>query len=136
MPDGAGRRGTVLVLDDEPLVCELVSDIAIAAGLSPLSASTTYEIAARASERVDVAVVDLHLGDIDVLDVLSRLAASSPTCSLVLMTGSCETTAGTAAAWARSCGLDVVAELHKPVSLRELRSLLEALPTNAGEPVA
>jgi len=136
MPDSAGRRGTVLVLDDEPLVCELVSDVAIAVGLSPRCASTMHDIAARACERYDVVVADLHLGAIDVPDVLRRVAESSPVCSLVLMTGSCETTAGTTAAWARSCGLDVVAELHKPVSRRELRRLLESLSTTAGEPVA
>ena len=131
MPDPASRP-RLLVLDDEPLVCELVGDVARAAGFELRCASGTDEIDAAVACPCDAAVVDLHLGAVDVHDVLARLAGASPHCRVLLMTGSALASASEAAAWARSCGLDVVDEVHKPVPLPELRRLLAALAAPPG----
>jgi CheY-like chemotaxis protein len=101
--------------------------MARSAGLEPRCASSASDIAAAAAGSYDVVVVDLHLGEVDVLDVLSRLADASPGCDLVLMTGSAVSSTGIAAGWARTLGLHVVAELAKPVRIPELRSLLAGL---------
>ena len=131
VPDTA-VRARLLVLDDEPLVCELFLDVARSALFEPCCASGATDIASVVSDRYDAAVVDLHLGELDVLDVLARLAQSSPGCDVVLMTGAAVSSTGVAAGWARARGLNVVAELQKPVRLRDLRCLLESLAAAPG----
>lgn len=130
-PEPDGERARLLVLDDEPLVCELFLDMARTMGFETRCASGASDIAAAAAGSYDAAVVDLHLGDVDVLDALSRLAAGSPGCDVVLITGSAVSSTSAAAGWARTLGLHVVAELHKPVRIAELRTLLAGLTTGA-----
>jgi DNA-binding NtrC family response regulator len=132
VPDTSDVAARLLVLDDEPLVCELFHDVA---RFEPCCASGAVDIAAAVSGRYDAAIVDLHLGKVDVLDVLTRLAVNSPGCDVAIMTGSALSSTAVAAGWARSCGLNVVAELQKPVRLPELRRLLELFASSAGAAV-
>jgi two-component system NtrC family sensor kinase len=131
VPDTTDCCARLLVLDDEPLVCELFLDVARSARFDPCCASGAGEIAASLSGRYDAAIVDLHLGQLDVLDVLTRLGENSPGCDVALITGSALSSTGVAAGWARSCGLNVVAELQKPVSLPELRRVLGSFAASA-----
>ena len=78
----------LLVIDDEAMVCELVVDVARSAGYDAQSASTPADIGAMTAQSFDLAVVDLHLGGVDALDVLSRLAALGSCHRVLLITGS------------------------------------------------
>lgn len=135
MPDEVDvRSNRLLVVDDEPLVCSLLQDVARSAGWRAVCASRPADIEQRASERYDAALVDVHLGPVDLQDVLVRIAVHSPGCAVVLMTGSAEHEATVAAVRAGRGGVRVVGSLHKPVRLGALTELLEELA--ADQPVA
>ena len=126
MSDAAGRP-RLLIIDDEPLVCELMSDIARSAGFDPVGASAAEDIATYTRVNHEVVVLDLHLGEINALDVLARIAETSVRTKLVLISGSHDAVNDDASSWARTHGLAVVADLAKPVDVRVIRSLLKGL---------
>ncbi|HEY1592948.1 MAG TPA: response regulator transcription factor [Solirubrobacteraceae bacterium] len=67
-------RGTVLVVDDEPTIRDVVSRYLIRAGYDTIVAATGREALRRAGEgRPDVVVLDLMLPDVDGLEVMRRL---------------------------------------------------------------
>jgi DNA-binding response OmpR family regulator len=67
-------RGTVLVVDDEPTIRDVVSRYLVRAGYETIVAATGREALRRAGEgRPDVVVLDLMLPDVDGLEVMRRL---------------------------------------------------------------
>lgn len=67
-------RGTVLVVDDEPTIADVVSRYLRRAGYDTLLAGTGEEALRHASDgRPDLVVLDLMLPDIDGLEVMRRL---------------------------------------------------------------
>jgi DNA-binding response OmpR family regulator len=70
----AHARGSVLVVDDEPTIADVVSRYLDRAGYRTRVASTgTQAIEAAARERPDLVVLDLMLPGIDGLEVMRRL---------------------------------------------------------------
>ncbi len=109
----ASGGGTVLVVDDEPslrLLCRVNLELE---GLRVLEAGTLAEARALLErERVDVAVLDVHLGPDDGRDLLDELRASESATRVVMLTGSVEPTGGRFAAADR-----VVTKPFEPVHL-------------------
>jgi DNA-binding response OmpR family regulator len=67
-------RGTVLVVDDEPTIRDVVSRYLIRAGYDTIVAATGREALRQAGDgRPDVVVLDLMLPDVDGLEVMRRL---------------------------------------------------------------
>ncbi len=68
------NRGTVLVVDDEPTITEVVSRYLVRAGYRPVIAGDGAEaVAAAGASRPDLVVLDLMLPRIGGLDVMRRL---------------------------------------------------------------
>jgi EAL domain-containing protein (putative c-di-GMP-specific phosphodiesterase class I)/CheY-like chemotaxis protein len=81
-------RGTVLVVDDEPLLLRAFARVLMRAGHEVHQASDGAEAQALiAKRRFDVAFVDLGLPGAGGLEVLARLRANDPGLPVVLMTG-------------------------------------------------
>ena len=85
----AGNDVTVLVLEDEPLVRELLADTLRADGYSVCAAETAAEAVELAEEleRLDVLVTDVLLPRSSGFEVALRLRAERPPLGLVFVTG-------------------------------------------------
>lgn len=77
----------VLVIDDEPAICELVAEVAESIGFEVRSASTPDEIEVALEWRCDLVVLDLSLGEIDGIEVMSRLGARRRGLPVILVSG-------------------------------------------------
>ncbi|GFO56271.1 sigma-54-dependent Fis family transcriptional regulator [Geomonas sp. Red276] len=78
----------ILIIDDEPFICENVQRILSDEGFQVLSASSSA--AARslvASEEIDLALLDLNLGTEDGIDVLKALKELDPELLVIIITG-------------------------------------------------
>jgi DNA-binding NtrC family response regulator len=78
----------ILVVDDEPSICELLR-LALADGGHTVEAAADVGAAiARIDEaRFDIAMIDKNLPDGSGFDVARHLARRQPACEMILMTG-------------------------------------------------
>src|SRR5882672_7114484 len=81
-------KKSLLVVDDDPTICNAVKDYFEAKQFDVATVSTLAEaqIAFR-SRRPDVAVVDYMLPDGDALQLLERFKAVDPNCPVIVLTG-------------------------------------------------
>ena len=117
----------VLIVDDEPATNTLVKEYLGLAGFETLAAFDARGALAalEAGERVDVAVVDRRLPDLDGLELCARLKAARPMPVLMLTASGLPTSApagpGAPDAW--------MGKPFRPKDLvAEIRRLLESLP--------
>jgi DNA-binding response OmpR family regulator len=81
------QRGTVLVVDDEPAIADVVSRYLKRAGYETAVAETGQTALGQAAElRPDVVVLDLMLPDIDGLEVMRRLRREDRRGAIILLT--------------------------------------------------
>lgn len=88
MARGTESRGVVLVLDDDPIVGELLSVVLAQAGfeaLTPPDWASALELVTQRS--VVAAVCDLQLGDSNGVEVLESLRQAAPGLRAVVMSG-------------------------------------------------
>jgi DNA-binding response OmpR family regulator len=121
---GRDSRGTVLVVDDEPTIAEVVSRYLDRAGYETVVASDGLEALAVAAERrPDLVVLDLMLPGIGGLEVMRRLHADRhPRTPVILLTAKGEESD-------RIAGLRRGADdyVAKPFSPAELVARVEAV---------
>jgi two-component system, OmpR family, response regulator ResD len=78
MGDNVARRGSVLVVDDEPMIAEVVARYLERAGYeTSIAADGPSAVAAAASSRPDLVVLDIMLPGLDGLEVMRRLQADA-----------------------------------------------------------
>jgi EAL domain-containing protein (putative c-di-GMP-specific phosphodiesterase class I) len=118
----AGPR--LLVVDDEPSICELISDVANMVGFVAQSASTAEEIDRLLGADFDVIVLDLALIGSDGIAVMKTLASRAPGARVVLASGASERIIASATRVAQLYGLQVLGTMPKPLGLSSLRTLL------------
>jgi DNA-binding NtrC family response regulator len=83
-----GQRPTLVVVDDEQGILDVVSRFARRTGFDVIPCSGGREaIAQLQTRRADVAMVDLRMPDIGGLDVIRAIREINPQCQAVLMTG-------------------------------------------------
>jgi CheY-like chemotaxis protein len=84
----SARKLKVLVLDDEPRICELVARLLELAGHEAVTAQSSELALTRAAEQsFDAILTDVVLGREDGLDVLAQLRKLQPQASAVVMSG-------------------------------------------------
>jgi CheY-like chemotaxis protein len=114
---------SMLIVDDEPAVCELISVVAQGAGFRTESASACVDIDRLVGTGHDITVLDLDLGPRE-LDVLRMLAVRAPAARIVLLSGASPEIVSDAHRRATSYGLRVVGSLRKPCDLAAFRIVL------------
>jgi EAL domain-containing protein (putative c-di-GMP-specific phosphodiesterase class I) len=114
----------VLVIDDEPSVCELIETVADSIGFDAFSARTRDEIEHALGDRFDLVVLDLSLGDLDGIEIMGRLAAVRKGLPVVLVSGADTALLASAKKIAEMQKLRVVATLAKPFGVDALGSAL------------
>lgn len=120
---------TVLVVDDEPKIVEVVGDYLRSAGFSVITAADGESALASARARPpDLIVLDLGLPGLDGLDVTRELRRSSPV-PIIMLTARREETD-------RVLGLELGADdyLVKPFSPRELVARVRAVLRRSDAP--
>ncbi len=118
------RDGTVLVVDDEPIVCKVVARMLERAGHSVLTAASGTEgvdAFAEHAETIAAVVVDLTMPDMGGDEVLERIRWLRPGVPAVLMSGYTQEDVDE-----QLTGKESVAFLHKPFREAELFAALEA----------
>jgi PAS domain S-box-containing protein len=79
---------TVLIVDDDPLVCHALSEALALRGYATETAMRAADVLRRVDERsFDAAVVDLVLPDLPGLEILQAVRTRSPDTEVILMTG-------------------------------------------------
>ena len=131
-------RGTVLVVDDEPTIAEVVSRYLERAGYETATAGDGLEALRIAGERrPDLVVLDLMLPELDGLEVLKRLREDERATAVILLTAKGEESD-------RVVGLRRGADdyIVKPFSPAELVARVDAVlrrihpPAEDAEPIA
>ena len=120
MPERLPQR--VLVVDDEPLVCDLLARGLSARGLVVETAADGQEaLEAVRREPPDLVLIDICLPKLDGLEVLRRLQEERPRIPVITLSG-----AGDEEVARRSLDLGAADFLMKPFSLEYLRTTVLA----------
>jgi EAL domain-containing protein (putative c-di-GMP-specific phosphodiesterase class I)/ActR/RegA family two-component response regulator len=116
----------LLVVDDEPVQCLIVTKAMAAAGFAADSATSLEEAAKRMTAcTYDVIVLDLSLGGREGISLLRLIAASPSDPIVVLISRLDERVRAASARYAVALGLRVAGALAKPVGAAALRALLD-----------
>ncbi len=114
----------VLVIDDEEAICELIVAVAESAGFDATSASLPRDIEDAIGGRFDLVVLDLSLGDIDGIEIMSKLGATHRGMPVILVSGADQTLLDTAGRIAEMHKLRVIGTFAKPFSLDVLKTAM------------
>jgi DNA-binding NtrC family response regulator len=114
---------TLLVIDDESAVRDVVARYGARAGFEVVCASGGRDGIARLGERrFDLVIVDLRMPEIGGLDVLRHIREHAPGSQAVLMTGF-----GTVDSAVEAVKLGAMDYFNKPLDLRRLEALFDAV---------
>jgi EAL domain-containing protein (putative c-di-GMP-specific phosphodiesterase class I) len=117
---------TVYILDDEPEFCELVTQVATAAGFSTRSFGDVTSLEIALTEALpDVIVLDLSLGGSDGIDVIRSLANSRFGGSILIISGRETETISAVTQIGEQYGLTMLPFLRKPFELEQLTERLD-----------
>jgi EAL domain-containing protein (putative c-di-GMP-specific phosphodiesterase class I)/ActR/RegA family two-component response regulator len=129
----------ILVIDDDEVVCGIVSALAKTMGFECVSTGDAAAFAELATPDTGLILLDLMMPGMDGIEVLRQLGERQARARILLMSGVDRRVLETAEKLAQSLGLHVVGHLHKPVPLSKLRGVLSSmvnddLPKPAEEP--
>lgn len=114
----------ILIVDDEPDATATLSKFLISRGYETATASNGAEaLEFVRSEAYDLVMTDLRMPGMDGADFLARIRFERPGLPVVVMTGH-TTLENNRRLWKRAGVAEV---LHKPLNLREISHILEAL---------
>jgi EAL domain-containing protein (putative c-di-GMP-specific phosphodiesterase class I)/ActR/RegA family two-component response regulator len=117
-------RPRLLIIDDDPAICQLIADIANIFDYVTDIASTPDEIARYVGGGHDLVMLDLSLGETDGMRVMRDLGERQPGANLVLLTGADTSVLQSAARVAELSGFHLVGACGKPASIQELEAVL------------
>ena len=120
-------RSTVYLLDDEEALVDLHCEVAKLAGLEAhgfTRASDFFEQVVD-FESGSILVLDLHMPEMDGIEVMRRLAKMHNTPAFILLSGHDVSVLNSAEKLCRAHGLEVIASLQKPLSLDNLMQLFK-----------
>ena len=117
---GVNGRGGVLIVDDDPGICETLSDVLEERGYHV----RVFQRARAALEQLvsaptDAAILDIMLPDMSGLDVLQAIKTSSPATEVIVITGHASLPTAI-----RAIDGSAFAYLVKPVEMEQLLGVL------------
>ncbi|MEY4175552.1 MAG: transcriptional regulator [Actinomycetota bacterium] len=123
-------RPRLLVIDDDPAICQLIADIAMAFDYQTDIATTPAQMAALVGGGHDLVMLDLSLGETDGMRVMRDLAERQPGANLVLLTGADVSVLQGARKVAELSGFNVVGACGKPAKIDEIEAVLRPKVSN------
>ncbi len=125
----------ILIIDDEPEMCDFVRGIAIEAGYEAVTANTSEEFKAHfGAVAVDVVVLDLTLPGTDGIELLNYMSEMGTKARILIVSGYDAGIRRMAYTIGVARGLDMAGVLAKPVRVAELRGLLAQFKRDAENP--
>jgi len=125
-------KNSLLVMDDQPLICEFVADVATQLGYLVRACSDSGEFRRIYQEvRPDVIVLDLQMPGPDGVELLRWLAAAGSPSRILIMSGMDEKVLHTVRQLAVDYGLSIAGVLRKPARVAELQELLQNCMTRS-----
>jgi len=126
-------KTTILVVDDEPDICQLVQDILEDEGFNVLTALNGGEARQHwQQEHPDLVLLDIWMPDVDGVSLLKEWNESGMTCPVVMMSGH-----GTVETAVEATRLGAFDYLEKPLSMGKLLSTVErALESSSSQRIA
>jgi len=122
-PSATPRRPTLVIVDDERPILDLVGRFGETAGFDVVRFSGGREAMEYLEhERADVAAVDLRMPDVGGLDVLRAIRTADPDCQVILMSGD-----ATVDSVVEAVKLGAIDVLTKPFDLARLKALLRTV---------
>ncbi len=135
-------KSTIYLLDDEEALVDLHCEVAELAGFNALGYTRASEFFESVSEFApgSILVLDLHMPEMDGIEVMRRLAKIDNPPALILLSGHDVGVLYSAEKLCRAHGLKVIESLKKPLSMDSLLSLFrqqrdESVSQNENEPV-
>ncbi len=118
---------TVYLIDDEPELLELLSEVVTMVGLNAKGFTRAIQFFEQVIkfELASILVLDLNMPEMDGIEVMRRLATMPSAPALILMSGHDTGVLHSAEKLGRAHNLDIIASLCKPVALDEFQRLLE-----------
>jgi len=118
---------TVYLLDDEPELVELLCDLVEISGLQPQGYTRASELFKQVTvfSPDSILVLDLHMPEMDGIEVMRRLATMDDPPALILISGTDSGVLHAAEKLGRAHDLEIVASLSKPIPIDRFQELLE-----------
>jgi DNA-binding NtrC family response regulator len=118
---------TLLVVDDEQAILNVLRDVAERVGFNVVTCATgTAALEHLREHHADIAAVDLRMPDLGGLDVLRAIREADPDCHVILMTGQ-----ATIESAVEAVKLGAADYLTKPLDFQRFRELLATVRENA-----
>jgi len=116
----------VYLLDDEPELVDLLSDVVEMAGLKPNGFTRASHFFEQVTifELSSILVLDLNMPEMDGIEVMRRLSSMDSSPALILMSGHDSGVLHSAEKLGRAHNLEIVASLNKPILLDEFQKIL------------
>lgn len=128
------QQNAVLIIDDDPSICQFISRVCSRSGFDPVVASGPGDFAAQIQNRSLLLVItDLQMPDFDGIEFMRLLAEARTDVPVVILSGFDPRVLHTAEAFGRSVGLTIVDALQKPLSVTALRGVLENVAGSAAQ---
>lgn len=123
---------SLLVLDDDPDMCALVTRAAASVGYAAVSATGFDGFKASLTAETAVVVLDLMMPGVDGIQVLRYLSDQNCASEVILISGYDRKVLKVAEHLAKTLGLNVRASVQKPIQLEALQQLL-AMPIHGAQ---
>ncbi len=122
----------LLVVDDDPDLCDFIKDVAEGLGYQVISSSTAAGVfSGLRTFAPNVLFLDLRMPEIDGVEVIRRLGEQHCGAQIVLASGEDPRVLNSARQLAESHGLRVATTLQKPIPLDRLEAILNKLRASA-----
>lgn len=118
----------LLVVDDEPDICEFVECVAQGLGYEVATLDQAEEFSTYYSDALSAIILDLSMPGVDGIELIRFLSAQRSEAALILISGTDSGILSSAKTLAGHHGLHVVGTLSKPFSVASLEAMLMNIP--------
>ncbi len=114
----------MLVVDDEPDICDFISFAGQCAGYDVLATSEPEQFESLYSPHINLIVLDLSMPHVDGIELIRFLVNKQSKAAVILVSGLDAGVLGSAQSLALGQGLNVIGSIHKPIALNDLEVLI------------
>jgi EAL domain-containing protein (putative c-di-GMP-specific phosphodiesterase class I)/FixJ family two-component response regulator len=118
---------SVLVIDDEPAIGEVIGMVAEKLGMSCTALTSGLQLGEEIDPGVTAIIIDLMMPGMDGIELVRRLAERKCRASIVLMSGHDRSVLRSVQEMARALGLRTAEPMQKPFRLADIEAMLNAV---------